>query len=159
MKGKNYSYAVTLHLVRDPGVSDGDLARSLADWKRLKDSGRSPPDWGQEPDGTLRGFLRMLTRSGKSDYMKEAAVVRRGGGTMLDCVNVFYAPARWMDILAQALSAMAYGLRPRTYLNISRVGLHTSKPGVFRRFEIVLNGDGEPEVEEVDPEEDMEDDR
>ncbi len=149
MKGKKYTYAVTLHLVRDPGVSDGDLARSLADWKRMKDSGRSPPDWGQEPDGTLRGFLRMLTRSGKSAYMKEATIVRRGGGTMLDCVNVFNAPARWTDVLVQALSFMAYGLRPRTYMNVSCVRPDMSKPATFRRFEIVLDGDGEPEVKEV----------
>lgn len=41
---KNYTHAVMLHLVRDPGVPDEDLARSLADWKRLKDSGSPPPD-------------------------------------------------------------------------------------------------------------------
>lgn len=158
MKGKNYTYAVTLHLVRDPGVSDGDLARSLADWKRMKDSGRFPPDWGWEPDGTLGGFLRMLTRSGKSSRMNETRIISRGGGTMLDCVNVFYAPADWTDVLAQAFSFMAYGLRPRTYMSVSRLGADASKPAVLRRFEIVLNGDGEPEVEEVDTENDMEDD-
>lgn len=148
MKGKKYTYAVTLHLVRDPGVSDGDLARSLADWKRMKDSGRSPPDWGREPDGTLCGFLRMLTRSGESSPMRETAIASRGGGAMLDCVNVFDAPARWTDVLAQALSFMAYGLRPGTYLDVSR----SRGPGAIRRrYEVVLNGDGEPEVEEVMP--------
>ena len=148
MKGKKYTYAVALHLVRDPGVSDGDLARSLADWKRMKDSGRSPPDWGREPDGTLGGFLRMLTRSGDSSLMKETKVVSRGNGAVLDCVNVFDAPACWTDVLAQALSFMAYGLRPRTYMGVSRRDPSASKPAVFRRFKIVLNGDGEPEVEE-----------
>lgn len=148
MKEKKYTYAVDLHLVRDPDVSDGDLARSLADWKRMKDSGRFPPDWGREPDGTLGGFLRMLTRSGESPLMKETAIVSRENGVVLDCVNVFDAPACWTDVLAQALSFMAYGLRPRTYMDISRRDSGASKHVVFRRFKIVLNGDGEPEVEE-----------
>ena len=149
MKGKKYTYAVTLHLVRDPGVSDEGLAKSLADWKRLKDSGRPPPDWGREPDGTLCGLLRMLTRS---DESCPTMIVPRGGGAMLDCANLFDAPADWTDVLAQALSFMAYGLRPRTYMDVSRCGPDASKSAVHRRFEIVLNGDGEPEVEEVVPE-------
>ena len=37
MKEKKYTYTADLHLVRDPDVSDGDLARSLADWKRMED--------------------------------------------------------------------------------------------------------------------------
>ena len=145
---KNYPHAVMLHLVRDPGVPDEDLARSLADWKRLKDSGSPPPDWGREPDGTLDGFLRLIVKSGSlPDIVREAVIKRRAGGTILDCMNIFAAPASWTDVMAQALSFMAYGLRPRTYMSVS---CGCPGPKTFRRFEIVVNEDGEPEAGEVE---------
>lgn len=137
------SYIVTFHLDRDPGVVDEELVRSLSDWKRMKDEGRNPPKWPVEATpATLEGFLRLLT--GKD-------VPFGFDGTT--CVPIFRASAAWTSVLAQAMSCMAFGLRPGAYLDVLRSKTAAKDAGVWRvshrRFEIVRNGDGEPEVEEV----------
>lgn len=136
------AYIVTFHLDRDPGVADEELVRSLSDWKRMKDEGRKPPKWPAETaPTTLEGFLRLLTGPD---------VPFGFDGT--SCVAIFRAPAAWTSVLAQAMSFMAFGLRPGAYLDVLRSKTAAKDAGVcvsHRRFEIVRNGDGEPEVEEV----------
>ena len=147
MKKGHMTYAVSIHLVRDPGVTDDELVESLTQWKELQDAGPDAPEWntGGTP-ATLDGFLRLLVRSGDSDRMSAAGIVRRGD--VINCVNTFEGPGGWIDLIAKALSWVAYGLKARTYLNTSCV--HGTAGVVFRRFEVFLNGDGEPEFEEVE---------
>ena len=138
------TYVATICLVRDPAVPDEELVRALSDWKRLKDGSEHPPKWNRTgtPD-TLEGFLRLLFAS-KPGIPGPFGISTRGNRTSAGAL--FLAGAGWTPLVAQALSSMAFGLRPGTYLDVSR-----SRPdGVsHRRFEIVCNGDGEPEVEEV----------
>lgn len=140
------TYVVSFHLDRDPGVADEELVRSLSDWKRMKDEGRIPPKWsvGTTPT-TLEEFLHLLTGSNVP-----SGIWKSDNG--LDCVTLFLAPATWTSILAQAMSFMAFGLRPGSYLDVvrSKTAAKTADKSVsHRRFVIVRNGDGEPEVEEV----------
>lgn len=142
------AYIVTFHLDRDPGVADEEFVRSLSDWKRMKDEGGRPPKWPMEAaPATLEGFLRLLTGP-------DAPFGITKGDNGLTCVAVFVAPATWTSVLAQAMSFMAFGLRPGSYLDVSRTRSRTTAKtadvsALRRRFEIVRNGDGEPEVEEV----------
>lgn len=138
MARKEEAYVVTMRLVRDPGVPDSELVQSLSDWKRLKDEGRKPPKWSGETPTTLEGFIRLLANSGP------AAVSTRkvnGEGRAVECVALFTAPAGWTNIMAEAMSFIAFGLRPGSYLDVVCQSGH-------RRFGIALNGDGEPEVVE-----------
>ena len=139
-------YVATLCLVRDRGVSDEELVRTLSDWKRLKEEGsKHPPKWIQaETPDTLEGFLRFLFSAGHATAHNIVGVSTRGDQTKV-CAH-FLAEAERTPFIAQALSFMAFGLRPGTYLDIAR----SRGPSIsHRRYEIVLNGDGEPEVEEV----------
>lgn len=129
-------YVATMRLVRDPGFGDAELVRTLSDWKRLKDGGANPPEWSRETPDTLDGFVRLLANSGP------ASVTKRKNEVM--CAMLFEAAAGWTDVMAQAFSSIAFGLRPGLFLDVSCLAGH-------RRFGIVRNGDGEPEVEEVDP--------
>jgi len=142
------SYVVTIYLDRDPGVTDEELVRSLSDWKRLKDEGRNPPKWSKETPTTLEGFIRLLMLNGP-----HAPLGVPGGIHAMPFVSVFTAPAHWTPVLAQAMSFMAFGLRPGSYLDVARSKTTKAAAGVcgvsHRRFEVVPNGDGEPEVEEV----------
>lgn len=142
------SYIVTFYLDRDPGVADEELVRSLSDWKRMKDEGRNPPKWNKETPTTLEGFVRLLMLNGPHTTLGTPG----GDYSLMPCVAIFQAPAAWTSILAQALSFMAFGLRPGSYLDVVRSKTTAKDAGVcvsHRRFEIVRNGDGEPEVEEV----------
>ena len=146
-------YAAELYLVRDPGVSDEELVRALSDWKRLKDGSKHPPKWNRaEIPDTLVGFLRLLFASGQAARPSHFGISNYFGISIRgDRTNVsayFVAEADRTPFIAQALSFVAFGLRPGTYLDIAR----SQGPGTHRRrYEIVLNGDGEPEVEEVVP--------
>lgn len=140
-------YVASLCLVRDPAVPDEELVRALSDWKRLKDGNKQSPKWIRTgtPD-TLEGFLRLLFTSEnvKPGTLSSFGISTRGDRTNV-CV-IFTAEAGRTLLIAQALSFMAFGLRPGTYLDISR----SRSNGVsHRRYEVVRNGDGEPEVEEV----------
>lgn len=144
------AYIVTCYLDRDPGVADEELVRSLSDWKRMKDEGGKPPKWPMEAaPATLEGFLRLLTGPDVP-----FGILKLKGDNGLSYVALFLAPATWTSVLAQAMSSMAFGLRPGSYLDVSRTRSRTAAKDVGvrvsrRRFEIVLNGDGEPEVKEV----------
>ena len=149
---KNCMHVVSISLVRDPGVPDEDLVRSLTDWKRMKDEGRKPPSWGCDVSpGTLDGFLRLLTRADVPEAKPMSEILHRVNGSITDCVAMFGAPRGWDEVLAQALSFMAYGLRPGSSMSVSwRYGASKRRMLNHRReFNVVLNGDGEPEVEEV----------
>lgn len=150
MAEKRYLYVVSATLVRDPGVPDKDLVRSLSDWKRLKDGGSEPPQWGgKAAPRTLRGFLCLLARADVPEAMTMLEINHRSGANAVDYVAMFEAPPCWADVLAQALSSMAYGLRPGTEMTVSCRRGGTSRSRLrTRTYGIVLNGDGEPEVEE-----------
>ena len=153
MTEKNYMHVVSISLVRDPGVPDEDLVRSLTDWKRMKDEGQNPPCWGCDASPeTLDGFLRLLVRADAPDAKPMTEILYRAGGTVVDCVALFMAPRGWDGVLAQALSFMAYGLRPGSSMYVAwRYGSSARRlRNYHREFNVVLNGDGEPEVEEVD---------
>lgn len=139
-------YVATMRLVRDRGVLDEELVRALSDWKRLKDGGANPPKWSRETPDTLEGFLRLLFTSENAKPGTPHSFGLSVRGDRINVCAIFTAEAGRTPLIAQALSFMAFGLRPGTYLDISR----SRSNGVsHRRFEIVRNGDGEPEVEEV----------
>lgn len=142
---KMETYVATLCLVRDRGVSDEELVRAFSDWKRVKVGGKHPPKCVQaETPDTLEGVLRLMLGSGHADKRSDFRSSTRGDRTV--ACACFVAEAGRTPFVAQALSFMAFGLRPGTYLDIAR----SRGPGTSRRrYEIVLNGDGEPEVEEV----------
>lgn len=140
-------YVATLCLVRDRGVPDEELVQALSDWKRLKEGSKHPPKWIQaETPDTLERFLRFLFEAGHATVHNIVGIFTRGDRTKVDAY--FLAEVGRTPFIAQALSFMAFGLRPGTYLDIAR----SRGPSIsHRRYEIVLNGDGEPEVEEVVP--------
>jgi hypothetical protein len=139
------TYVATLCLVRDRGVSDEELMRAFSDWKRMKAGGKHPLKWVQvETPDTPEGIFRLLFASRQGDRSIHFGISTRGDRTVV-CA-CFVAEAGRTPFIAQALSFMAFGFRPGTYLDIGR----SQGPGVSRRrYVIVLNGDGEPEVEEV----------
>ena len=138
MARKEEAYVVTMRLVRDPRVPDNELVQSLSDWKRLKDEGRKPPKWSGETPTTLEGFIRLLANSGPATVSTRRI---RGTGRAVECAALFMAPTGWTDIMAQAMSFIAFGLKPGSYLDVA------CQSG-RRRFGIALNGDGEQEVVE-----------
>lgn len=138
MARKEEAYVVTMRLVRDPRVPDNELVRSLSDWKRLKDEGRKPPKWNGETPTTLEGFIRLLANSGPAAISTRRI---RGTGRAVECAALFTAATGWTDIMAQAMSFIAFGLKPGSHLDVA------CQSG-RRRFGIALNGDGEQEVVE-----------
>lgn len=156
MAKKNHMHVVTasMSLELDPGIPVEDLVRTLTEWKRMKDGGRTPPQWGcREAPKTLEGFLRLLTRADVPGTNPMTEILHRCDGGIVDCVAMFEAPAGWPDVMVQAFSSMAYGLRPGSDMAVSW-GYSESEDRMWvhhREFKVVLNGDGEPEVEEVPP--------
>ena len=147
-------YVATLCLVRDPAVSNEELVRAFSDWKLMKAEGKHPPKWVQaETPDTLEGVLRLMFSSGDAEpgtrsYLDHTIFGMSTRGRQTNACAYFLAEAERTPSVAQALSFMAYGLRPGTYLDVAR----SRGPGaIHRRYEVVLNGDGEPEVEEVVP--------